>query len=420
VRAVLGALDFSAKDSSALHGISNDNWRAALAFCDSAGLTIPLYLRCGDHLPVSIRTEVEQKFRNNLERWSRLKAVYSEIAGALEQNGIEFAVLKGFTQWPLFADDPSHRAQYDIDLLLKREDLERAASTVGRLGFEPGVADRSQPVVDHLPTLIRKTGWVWRGDYFDPDIPFSLELHFQCWDRDTEAFGPRDLEQTFFPRLVRRTHEEISFHALHPVDLVLYASLHTLRHVLRGNVRASHVYECAWFLHHSREDDQFWQLWRESLSDELRQYQAICFALARHWFACSLHPFAERAILLLPANITRWLLLYSHSPLASLFTPNKDELWLHWSLLTSNRQRLTVLRRRLIPRSLPGPVAALHLKRDQLSFTVQLQRHWTYFKYLCQRARHHVRSLLPTCVGAAVWMRDSWRDRSPQGQAHKP
>src|SRR5207253_1130829 len=123
--------------------------------------------------------------RKNVERWSRLKKTYGEIASALEERGIEFAVLKGFGQWPLFVGDPRHRSQYDIDLLVQHQDVDLAASIAGRLGFEPALPLGRQPVVDHFPTMVRKTGWVWRGDYFDPDIPFSLELHFRCWDRET-------------------------------------------------------------------------------------------------------------------------------------------------------------------------------------------------------------------------------------------
>jgi hypothetical protein len=409
---VLAALNFSAPEPSALHTIAYDDWSAALPFCDRAGLTVPLYLRCSEHLPPPIRSQIEDKLRNNIERWNRLKTTYGEIASALEKSGIEFAVLKGFSQCPLFAADPRHRSQFDIDLLLRQQDLDIAAQAVKRLGFEPAVPSGRQPIVDHLPTLIRKTGWTWRGDYFDPDIPFSLELHFQCWDRRTEGFGPRDLEQLFWRRLSKRKCEEISFRALHPVDSVLYGALHTLRHVLRGNVRPSHVYEFAWFLQRKAHDDEFWNEWHDLFADELRGCQAVCFALAQEWFGCSFHPIVEASVRSLPAGVNRWLLRYPQSPIAGLFKPNKDELWLHWSLLRSPRQRLTVLQRRLIPSQLPGPVSAIHLQDHQLTFKIRIERQWTYLRYLWQRARHHFASFIPTSVGAAVWLRDSWRDHS--------
>jgi hypothetical protein len=266
-------------------------------------------------------------------------------------------------------------------------------------------------VVDHFPTLIRKTGWVWRDDYFDPDIPFSLELHFRCWDPETEGFGPLNLEELFWSRLMQRKCEEISFQSLNDTDAVLYACLHALRHALRGNLRASHVYEIAWFLHRQSSADEFWLAWRESVPDELREYQAICFALAKSWFAPILHPIVEESVSSLPSPVGRWLLRYALSPLTNIFKPNKHEVWLHWSLLSSTRQRFSVLRRRLMPVQMPGPVSALHLKRQQLTFTIRLEAYWTYFRYLSQRLRHHLASLLPTSISAAVWLGWSLRDR---------
>ena len=50
-----------------------------------------------------------------------------------------------------------------------------------------------------------------------------------------------------------------------------------------------------------------------------------------------------------------------HTPLVNLFHPTKDELWLHLSLLDPRSSRLRILRRRLMPLQLPGPVDAVHL-----------------------------------------------------------
>ncbi|MFL6416033.1 MAG: nucleotidyltransferase family protein [Bryobacteraceae bacterium] len=411
VQAVLAGLNFSSQNGTVLRTLANDTWTEAIKFCDSAGLTIPLYLQCGSYLPDQIRIGCEKKLRNNAERWNRLKNAYSEIAAAFERSRIEFAVLKGFTQWPLFVQDPRHRTQYDIDLLLRPGDLVRAAAIAGNLGFEPAGHGKTQPVVDHFPTLVRKTGWVWRGDYFDPDIPFSLELHFRCWDRITEGFGPANLEAMFWERLTDRHCEELSFRTLRPADSVLYASLHLLRHLLRGHLRPSHVYELAWFLDRSADNDEFWAQWDTMFSNDLREYQAICFGLAHEWFSCALHPVAEQARRALPTAVDRWLLTYSRSPLAGLFKANKDELWLHWSLLKSPRQRLVVLRRRLLPNQLPGPVSGIHLATDQLTWRQRAKGQWTYLRYVYRRARFHLASLVPTSIGAATWMRWSWRDR---------
>ncbi|MFL6450130.1 MAG: nucleotidyltransferase family protein, partial [Bryobacteraceae bacterium] len=360
------------------------------------------------------------KLRNNIDRWGRLKNTYREVSSALDKSSIEFAVMKGFSQFPLFVGDPRHRSQYDFDLLLRERDLDAAVAVATRLGFEPAVSSGRQPVVDHLPALVRKTGWTWRGDYFDPEIPFSLELHFRCWDRTTEGFGPEGLEQMFWQRITKRKCEELSFHALDPADSVLYASLHALRHVLRGNVRPAHVYEFAWFLQRKSNDDHFWQRWQELFTKDEREYQAVCFGLAQKWFGCPFHQIVDEAVRCLPAGVHRWLLQYSHSPISGQFKPNKDELWLHWSLLESPAQRFAVLRRRLVPHQLPGPISALHVPDHQLTLRVRMQRQWSYLRYLWKRLRHHIASLAPTCIGVAIWLRDNWRDRAVHLRSPKP
>ena len=35
--------------------------------------------------------------------------------------------------------------------------------------------------------LIRKTGWKWREDYFDPEMPTAVELHFAFWNERAEC-----------------------------------------------------------------------------------------------------------------------------------------------------------------------------------------------------------------------------------------
>ena len=50
---------------------------------------------------------------------------------------------------------------------------------------------------DHLPPLIRKSGWKWNGNYFDPAIPRGVELHFQLWDSDFELISIQTLDKVW-------------------------------------------------------------------------------------------------------------------------------------------------------------------------------------------------------------------------------
>jgi len=361
---------------------------------------LPLALRYRDCLPQDVRARTDRNLAGNAERWQRVRTAYRELADPFEHAGIEAAVLKGFSHCPCFVHNPRWRPQYDIDLLLPPEHLIRARDVVLRLGYEPLRASNGR--VDHLPTMIRKTGWKWRGDLFDPDIPVSLELHFRLWDQPTEQFEPCGLYQ-FWERRERRELEGLSFTALHPVDAVAYASLHLLRHLLRGDVKPFHVYELASLLHQTTDADSFWCKWQEWHDPSLRQLEAICFSLAHRWFDCRLPLAASEQISLLTPEVTRWLELCAFSPLMHRVRPNKDELWLHWSLLDSRRTRWSVLRRRLLPPLPQGPVDAVYLPASEITWRIAIRRRWRYARYAASRVVHHLAALPGVVIGAAQW-----------------
>ena len=53
------------------------------------------------------------------------------------------------------------RVQYDIDLWLPRDHAVRAQRLLIARGYEPMPGTEELPT-DHLPALVRKTGWQWR------------------------------------------------------------------------------------------------------------------------------------------------------------------------------------------------------------------------------------------------------------------
>ncbi|HEY2846077.1 MAG TPA: nucleotidyltransferase family protein, partial [Bryobacteraceae bacterium] len=283
-RRVLASLRFLSPERAGLRMLTEQEWKSALTFCDRAHLTLPLGLECRDHLPEWAARRVDGNLANNAERWRRVQVAYNEASCAFEGEGLEWAVLKGFSHHPRFVADPRHRPHGDFDLFFPADRVFQAREAALRLGYEPLPGFERLPI-DHLPVMIRKTGWRWRGDYFDPENPPSLELHFRFWDQRTEHFAPSGLEQ-FWERRQSRAIDQVRFGSLHPVDAAGYASLHLLRHLLRGDLRPYHVYELAFLLDRSSTDDLFWRDWYGWHDPSLRRLEAICFDLARRWFDC--------------------------------------------------------------------------------------------------------------------------------------
>jgi predicted MFS family arabinose efflux permease len=400
MKAPLTALQFSSPDCSLLARLAERDWPRTLRFCDRAQLTLPLALQRREHLPEDVRARTDRNLAGNAERWQRIQSAYRQIAEPLQSAGIDAVVLKGFSHCPQFICNPRWRPQYDFDLLLPLDQLLRARDVARSLGYEPLRASNGR--IDHLPTMIRKTGWQWRGDFFDPDIPLALELHFRLWDESTEQFSPSGLDQ-FWERRERRVLEGLSFTALHRVDAVAYASLHLLRHLLRGDGKPFHVYELASLLHRTAGCESCWSTWQEWHDPSLRQLEAICFDLAHRWFGCHLSQVALEEIEALPPEVNRWLELCAFSPLMHLVHPNKDELWLHWSLLDSRRKRGSMLYRRLLPPVPQGPVDAVHLPANKITWRIEVRRRWRYARYAASRVSHHLAALPGVAMGAIGW-----------------
>jgi hypothetical protein len=383
IRAILDALRFDRRPS-ALPDLSP----ADLAFADRQHLT-PLLSRL--ELSPDTRKYADAALARNAIRMQRFAAAYDEMADQFDH-----IVLKGFTHAPDFVDDIRLRAQYDLDLYVPSSERDKALGALHALGYEP-IGGTEKLAMDHLPAMIRRTGWQWRGDYFDPDLPAGVEIHFRFWDAPTEHIRVEGLDDFW-----ARRHG----HRLDPIDALGYAALHLTRHLLRGNVRVFHVWELANFLdlhqgvHH---DSAFWRTWQKQHSPSLRQTEAVAFLLAKSWFGCRLSDDAEAAIGALPPAVHRWFEIYAWSPLESDFRPNKDELWLHMTLLDSAADRLDVLRRRLIPASLPGPVSAIHIPDDQLTATLRATRAIRNVQYAASRAGYHARTLAPTLVEGIRW-----------------
>ena len=362
------------------------DWNAALDFADRAQLT-PLLARLD--LPPAARVRVDGALAHNALRAERMAAAYAEIAPLFDH-----VVLKGSTHVPDFVPETRYRVQYDLDLYVPRPEIPKAGEALRALGYEPIATWKD---VDHLPTLVRKTGWEWRGDYFDPDMPISVEVHFRFWDPQSLQLRAEGVEEFWNRRCGTR---------LDPVDVLGYAALHLTRHLLRGNARPAHVWEIANFLH-THHDSTFWTRWRELHSPSVRRLEAVAFLLARSWFGCALPPAAAAEIDALPPRARLWFDDYAWAPVESMFRPHKHELWLHAALCESAGDRARVIRRRLLPFSPPGAVDAIFIPEERMTLVRRLKKHARYAAFTAGRMWHHARLLFPTLWEGFTWWRRS-------------
>ncbi len=397
--AVLGALKFRNSDRTALTSLNDAEWRHALAFTERTQTTLLLGTTCPSSLPPAISERILADHRRNLARLSALRGYLFEILDALEGGEVPYVLFKGFTHGPAYGPSPDVRPNYDIDLYAPPDSLAPAHAAILNLGYEPVPGMEDFPT-DHLPVMVRKTGWQWRGDCYDPEIPPSVDLHFRFWDRETERIACPGVEEFW----ERRTRDNIGGReagVLHPVDKLGYAALHALRHLLRGNTRPYQIYEIAYFLEQSSGDAAFWDCWAKLHPTELRRLESIVFELARCWFDCALPP----VLTPLPPRVRLWMDRYAGAPLEALFRPNKSELWLHLSLLESIEDQRAVVWRKILPSRLPGPVDGIYVPERELTRRLRLRRCWRYVLHALGRAFHHLRTFPPLLREGIDWWR---------------
>src|SRR5262249_14881941 len=317
VASVLAALRFSVPAPELLQQLSDADWKIVLAFTDRSGLTLILGATCLNDLPARVRDRIVRDLANNTERVGRLRAALVEIVERLNARGIQHLLIKGLSQEVDFVADPYLRVGYDIDLFTPPESLLPAREAIESLGYQAASGTSRFPA-DHTPPLIRKTGWQWNGDYFDPGIPPCIDLHFRFWDQATEGFPAPGVDDFWARRI-----QQDGLPVLDRADRLGYAALHLLRHLFRGNPRPYHIYEIAYFLHTHSGDDSFWSAWRETHQAGLRRLEAIAFRLAAASFGCRLAPVAADAIDDLEDRIKLWFESYAAAPLETQFHPNK-------------------------------------------------------------------------------------------------
>ena len=329
-------------------------------------------------MPSWVRERIAENACRNAQREARIEDLYRTLHAILTEADIEFAALKGITHAGLIPDAPP-RVQYDIDLYVPRADVRRAQQVLIARGWKPIHGMESFPT-DHLPALVPQNGFRWRGDYFDPELPTAIELHFQFWNEATERLPAPGAGRFWDRRTVRKlAGSDLAVLTRH--DAVGYAALHLLRHLLRGDVIQIHVYEIARWLDTLAGDDAFWRQWRADHGPQMQRLECVVFRLAEAWFGCRLSGIVREQIEALPTDAARWFRECALSPALSAFHPNKDELFLHFSLLPSRRDCWRIARRRLLPSNLP-PRLGLHALR---------------------RVRHHLLALPRAAAAGLRW-----------------
>jgi hypothetical protein len=384
-------------------------WKGGLGFTDSAGLSLHLRDRLMQRndfgrLPRSIQTELEQRHNDNVQRTRDIAEEFIELNRHLQRSDIRYLNLKGMLLAPDFVEPLKSRAQYDYDFLVKKEDLQRSYSLFLQHGYSALHSTR-ELAADHLPPLIQKSGWKWKGNYFDPAIPRGVELHFQLWDSDFEMLPIQTLDKVW-ERSCSRAFGSIAAPTLCREDTLLYVTLHAFRHLLRNDLRLSHLHEIAFFLQRTSEEERFWNdfILRVSPCSNTTKMVATTFELARSLFRPALYPAVRQFVAArLPATAASWVRAYGRTGAIHCYRKNRNALLLHLGLLNDNGQRWALVWQRLLPRHLPLPTYGVQVPEAEQNLRFRVVKAARYLALVIQRGLFHLRSLTELLFDLPVW-----------------
>ncbi len=126
------------------------------------------------YLPPDVKDHLQKAYYLALLRGALLLENLQQIVGALRGQGVETIVLKGGALAGSVYRNPALRSMCDLDLLIRREDIDPARLALGRLGYSPPKA---------IPSALTDFWWKYGGGMeFAPwpssDHRIGLDVHW--------------------------------------------------------------------------------------------------------------------------------------------------------------------------------------------------------------------------------------------------
>ena len=318
-------------------------WRRALNWLDASGLALYFLDRlkqshATDAVPADVFLELEERQSKNRERVAIIRQKFRMLNEDFHREGVEYAVLKGFSLVPEYCPDATLRAFSDIDYLIGNDSIDRAEKVLAARGYalkmrahfsqcwwttHPG-----EEFIFWIPVRAPKS----EIEQYYPETPCTVELHVTTPDQ-AQKEPPGAARELAFNRRVRREWEGGAFFSLPEAEMFAGQVMHAFRHwVLDSKVRPCWLFEIGYFLRRRQDEDPIWEtvnclMHSDSLIAEVIRIMVRLTALV---FG-EVHPKAQLWAAALNPAIQRWLDMYGRESVlagcdgydASLFPRSK-------------------------------------------------------------------------------------------------
>jgi len=377
------------KHARLLHA-SQREWRALLHWLDTSGLALYFLdrlteLNLLEVLPATVLSRLQQDVCNNTEKIGGMIAEQVHIQRRLHEAGLSYAVLKGFSLWPVSVPKLELRSQLDLDFLVAEESASEARKILEEYGYR----------------LNAISGGTWEFKANEGQFSSLRDLYKTGKSRSVDLH--LEARGTKRPSLLSRSQSTM-FHGvpmrvLSPVDLFLGQGLHFSKHVCSEFSRTAHLVEFRRHIIARRDDEAFWKQLRQCAVDDPQA--CLRLGAAIHLITVATGEFAPGALTRwtsdrLPSGARLWIERYGHRMALASFPGSKLYLLLQQELEFAGVPAKRSLRQALIPRRLPPAIThaklgetlpvRVHCFQRQLNFIFfRLRFHLVEgFRYLCE------------------------------------
>jgi hypothetical protein len=315
----------------------------------------------------------------------------ASIQRAFQEAGLSYAVLKGFSLWPLSVPRLELRSQLDLDFLVAKESADRAREILEERGYRLHASDGRNLdfTADEGKTRSLK-------HIYEAGRTRSAELHLE-----SVAAGQTSL--------LSRT-ESLRFHGLDmpvlpPIDLFLGQGLHLYKHVCSQFARAAHLVEFRRHVVARHDEAAFWHELQCQYSDQPQVWLrlgVVLLLITRVMGGFAPEELTCWTIDRLPTAARLWIDQYGPRIALAAFPGTKLYLLLENELEAAGLPRRHSLRHALLPRRLPQTIA--HAVAGE-TLLMRLDRHRRQLLYNALRLRFSISEGIRYLLESMRWKR---------------
>ena len=375
--------------------LNKREWKELLNWLDTSGLALYFFDRITElgqceMFPPSVLTRLQQNVGDNTARMNAMLAELTTIHLEFQSAGLSYALLKGFSLWPVSVPRPELRSQLDLDFLIAEQSLPRARQILEANGYHlHAVSGRSwefKANEGHAGSI---------GDLYKVTPARTLELHVE-----TSALG----QPSLLARSDRRSFQGVDMPVLSPADLFLGQGLHLYKHVASEFFRVAHLIEFRRHIIARYHDAVFWKELQEL--GEANACTSIGLGVVTLLISQVMGCFAPEALTCwtvdrLPAAAKLWISMYGLGAVLASCPGTKLYLLLEKELTSAGLPEKRSLWQQLIPRRLPPAIAHAAMRE---SVPMRIHRHRKQLQYVLFRLRFHA-------VQNSIYIRESARWR---------